>query len=101
MLARARSVHGFGRSSTANTNGNLYGTVTGCSDDYFGTVFKRTPSNGGWAYTVLYHFTHGRDGAYPSNVTLDANGNLYGTAEEGGVGCAPPNRCGVVWEITP
>jgi hypothetical protein len=58
---------------------------------------------GGWAYTDLYDFTGGNDGAYPEgNVVVDTNGNVYGIASEGGsgTGCGPVG-CGVVWEITP
>jgi hypothetical protein len=35
-----------------------------------------------------------------SVVVFDASGNLYGTALNGGSGCAPYG-CGIVWEITP
>jgi hypothetical protein len=76
--------------------GNLYGT-TYCSGG-FGNVFKLTPAG---TYTSLHYFTGGTDGANPiSNVTFDANGNLYGTAS---VGANPTcfAGCGVVWKITP
>jgi uncharacterized repeat protein (TIGR03803 family) len=75
--------------------GNLYGT-TYC-DVPNGTVFKLTPSdNGTWIYTLLHGFT-GPDGEYPqAGVTLDANGNLYGTTSVGG-----QYGYGTVWEITP
>ena len=48
----------------------------------------------------------GSDGRGPfSNVTLDANGNLYGTTWEGGDVSGNCESlflgCGVVWEITP
>ncbi|MGA7754304.1 MAG: choice-of-anchor tandem repeat GloVer-containing protein [Candidatus Sulfotelmatobacter sp.] len=76
--------------------GNLYGTTFECFG-YYGTVFKLTPSNNGWAETVLYRFLDGDDGGWPeSSVVMDAQGNLYGTTAEGG---ADDN--GVVWEITP
>jgi uncharacterized repeat protein (TIGR03803 family) len=86
---------------TMDAAGNLYGTTRGLpeTNNLYGSVFKLTPSNGGWIYTDLHDFTGGSDGAYPvSNVVLDANGNLYGTASEGGAGCRA--GCGVVWEIT-
>jgi len=77
--------------------GNLYGTTAADGAYDVGTVFKLTPSGGSWTYTSLHDFTGGSDGGYPeSNVTFDANGNLYGTASEGG-----SQRVGVVWEITP
>lgn len=38
-------------------------------------------------FNVLYAFTGGMDGAYPSDgVTIDAGGNLYGTNYSGGAG---------------
>jgi hypothetical protein len=88
--------------------GDLYGTrVDGGAYEY-GSVFELTPSSDGWTYTSLHDFCPSgfppcSDGAYPvSNVAIDANGNLYGTAALGGTGCpSNPNGCGVVWEITP
>jgi uncharacterized repeat protein (TIGR03803 family) len=79
--------------------GNLYGTTYCSGGAGLGTVFKLTPSGPSWIYTSLHDFTGGNDGIFPiSNVTLDASGNLYGTAS-GGLGCS--GACGVVWEITP
>ena len=77
--------------------GNLYGTTLyGGAYDY-GSVFKLSPSGGGWTYTSLHDFTCCSDGVDPrSNVVVDANGNLYGTAQGGGA-----YGWGVVWEITP
>ncbi|MGA2370846.1 MAG: choice-of-anchor tandem repeat GloVer-containing protein [Candidatus Korobacteraceae bacterium] len=82
--------------------GNLYGTTYNDGAHNLGSVFKLTPSGGGWTYTDLHDFTGGSDGGKPqSNVTFDANGNLYGTASEGGTGSQCNGGCGVVWEITP
>jgi hypothetical protein len=84
-----------------DSTGNLYGTTAGDSLRIYGSVFKLTPSNGGWTYTDLHDFTGGSDGAYPfSSVVVDANGKLYGTTSEGGSGPCN-NGCGTVWEITP
>ena len=81
--------------------GNLYGTsdmdgAFGCGD-----VFKLTQSGGGYTFTSLHDFTCGSDGANPyAALTMDASGNLYGTAAYGAnSGCAL--GCGVVFEITP
>jgi uncharacterized repeat protein (TIGR03803 family) len=77
--------------------GNLYGTTWGGGAYGFGSVFKLSPSGSGWTYASLHDFTGGSDGAKAkSNVVLDAQGNLYGTAAYGGM-----NGDGVVWEITP
>lgn len=71
---------------TLGPDGNLYGSSTGGGVDNPGTIFKITrTAGGGWEETVLYSFTAGDDGAYPSSgVTLDAAGNIYGTTLWGG-----------------
>ncbi len=85
------------RSLTRDAGGNLYGTTAGDGLYGNGSVFKLTPSNGNWIFTSLYDFTGGSDGGgCYSNVTMDGNGNLYGTTSRGG---AYGN--GVAWEITP
>jgi uncharacterized repeat protein (TIGR03803 family) len=62
-----------------------------------GLVFKLTPSDGGWTYTVLHEFATGDGGDYPTGgLVLDGQGNLYGTTTQGGA-----YGWGVVWEITP
>jgi len=77
--------------------GNLYGTTYGSASGEYGSVFKLSPSGGGWTYTNLHTFTGGHDGAHPwGSVALDAVGNLYGTTPDGGAYGA-----GAVWEITP
>src|SRR5271166_201225 len=80
-----------------DSTGNLYGTTHGDGPYNYGAVFKLTPANGTWSYTSLHDFTGGNDGGYPrSNITFDKNGNMYGTAAEGGT-----MDFGVVFEITP
>ena len=67
-----------------------------CSLGSCGTVFQLAPSGSGWTETVLYRFTQGDDGAYPSGgVIFDNSGNLYGTTEFGISGN------GTVFELTP
>jgi uncharacterized repeat protein (TIGR03803 family) len=82
-----------------DTAGNLYGTtVQGGSGS--GTVFRLAPAGSGWTHTVLYPFTGGADGAEPyKGVTLDAQGNLYGTTVAGGGGPCEVG-CGVVFKLT-
>jgi len=77
--------------------GNLYGTTFGDGRYGAGSVFKLTRSSGGWTYTSLHDFTGGSDGGNPvSKLTFDSDGNLYGTASDGGA-----HGKGVVFEITP
>jgi hypothetical protein len=60
--------------------GNIYGASSACGA-MSGSIFKMTPEEGGWAFTVVYAFAGGRDGLNPKGLVLDANGNIYGTAE--------------------
>lgn len=89
-------------SLTRDNSGNLYGTTYSDGPNRAGTVFKLTPSSGGWIYTSLHDFTGGSDGGGPfGGVILDANGNLYGTTLTGGTGNCRGSGCGIVFEITP
>jgi uncharacterized repeat protein (TIGR03803 family) len=79
--------------------GNLYGTVTAGGVYGGGTIFRLTHGSRGWTYASLHDFTGQSDptGAYPtSTLVIDATGNLYGTASEGGT-----YNNGTVFEITP
>jgi uncharacterized repeat protein (TIGR03803 family) len=70
-------------SLTFDGRGNLYGTTTGGGAHGKGTVFQIGLSR---HETVLYSFRGKSDGAYPeTNLIRDEDGNLYGTANEGGV----------------
>lgn len=80
--------------------GNLYGTSVQGGDFGGGTVFQLTPSGNSWTHTVLYSFTGGADGGEPyKGVTLDSEGNLYGTAVTGGGGSCE-GGCGVAYKLT-
>jgi uncharacterized repeat protein (TIGR03803 family) len=80
--------------------GNLYGTTVQGGIHGSGTIFQLAPSGSGWTHTVLYSFTGGADGGEPyKGVTLDAQGNLYGTAVTGGSGSCE-GGCGVVYKLT-
>jgi uncharacterized repeat protein (TIGR03803 family) len=85
--------------------GNLYGTTLCDGAQQQGNVFKLTNTANGWVYTSVYDFTGGSDGARPvSNVTIDTDGTLYGTATQGGSlagGCVYNSGCGTVWMIKP
>jgi len=76
-------------------DGNLYGTTEegGSESCGCGVVFKVTPDG---KETVLHSF-NGDDGAYPiAELTADAAGNFYGTANRGGASGA-----GSVFKVTP
>jgi len=80
--------------------GNIYGTTVLGGDFASGTVFKLSPTLNGWVQTVLYSFTSGADGGEPyKGVTLDREGNLYGTEVAGGSGSCE-GGCGVVYKLT-
>jgi uncharacterized repeat protein (TIGR03803 family) len=80
--------------------GNIYGTTVLGGDFGGGTVFQLSPSPNGWVHTVLYSFTGGADGGEPyKGVTLDREGNLYGTAVTGGSGNCE-GGCGVVYKLS-
>jgi uncharacterized repeat protein (TIGR03803 family) len=80
--------------------GNIYGTTEygGAGDCYggCGVVFKLTPKD---KETVLYSFCpqNCADGYFPvAGLTVDQNGNLYGTTTGGGM-----RGAGVVFKLTP
>jgi uncharacterized repeat protein (TIGR03803 family) len=80
-----------------DTAGNLYGT-TGRGGAYsYGTVFELVPANGGWTEKVVYSFGNFNYGRRPwGSLIFDADGNLYGTTQYGGV-----NDFGTVFELIP
>jgi uncharacterized repeat protein (TIGR03803 family) len=80
--------------------GNIYGSTVLGGDHGSGTVFQLSPTGTGWEQTVLYSFTGGADGGEPyKGVTIDRQGNLYGTAVTGGSGGCE-GGCGVVYKLT-
>ena len=82
---------------TFDAKGNIYGTTNAEGAHGDGSVFKLSPSQGGWKFTDLYDFTSGSDGGLPyGSVAVDANGNIFGTTAVGG-----SDNQGVVFEITP
>jgi len=81
-----------------DTAGHAYGTTLYGGTQSRGTVFQLSlSSDGTWAETVVYSFAAGNDGFNPlAGLTLDANGNLYGTTWQGGAFGG-----GTVFQITP
>ena len=82
-------------SLTMDSKGNLYGaTMQGGALDS-GVVYKLSPQpDGTWQESILYNFTAAAWGS--SGVIFGLNGNLYGTAINGGGW-----DCGVIYELSP
>jgi len=82
-------------------DGALYGTTGGGGPEQGGTVFKLTADpDGSWTHSVVYAFTGGRDGGSPAaGVSMDAQGRLWGTTQNGGNG--GPNFGGVLFVLHP
>ena len=81
-----------------DAKGNLFGVANQGGAYYEGTVFKLATSG---KYTVLYNFTGYEDGGFPrGTLVMDKNGNLYGTARDGGNRDCDDYGCGVVYKIT-
>jgi uncharacterized repeat protein (TIGR03803 family) len=86
--------------------GNIYGTTRvggypNCGDIGCGVVFKLSPTG---KYTVLHAFKGQSDGSYPlGGLIRDGLGNLYGTADGGGIltGVCASVGCGVVFKLAP
>jgi uncharacterized repeat protein (TIGR03803 family) len=95
---------------TRNKSGNLYGTTSeggincnGVTTFGCGVVFQVTPSG---VESVLYTFQGGNDGYLPeAGLTMDTDGNLYGTTAVGGTGGAQcveaQDGCGTVFKLAP
>jgi uncharacterized repeat protein (TIGR03803 family) len=78
----------------SDSAGNLYGEAGGGGLYNFGTIFELSATG---VETVLYNFTGQRTGGSPSGGLLrDGAGNLYGTAEGGGIA-----NNGVVFKLKP
>jgi len=83
-----------------NSAGNIYGTTVLGGNHGSGTVFQLSPTPNGWVQSVLYSFAGGADGGEPyKGVSIDGQGNLYGTAVTGGSGSCE-GGCGVVYKLT-
>jgi uncharacterized repeat protein (TIGR03803 family) len=86
--------------------GNLWGTTSAGGALNLGTVFQLSPSGADWTQSFLYSFrgTNDADGANPAAaVTIDANGNVFGTTRFGGSPACTfaAAGCGVVFELQP
>ena len=74
------------------TNGNFYGAAPAGGSNGYGAVFEITAAG---AFTRLYSFTNGADGANPGGLMQSSNGLIYGTATNGG-----NNGCGAIFKMT-
>lgn len=82
------------------SDGNFYGTASGGGLHGGGAVFKATPTGD---VTVLYSFggIGSGDGAHPASALMQgADGNFYGTTEQGGA-ASPQQDYGTVYRVTP
>ncbi|HVI09412.1 MAG TPA: choice-of-anchor tandem repeat GloVer-containing protein [Candidatus Binatia bacterium] len=69
---------------TLDQAGNLYGAASGAGGSQIGVIFTVNTSG---AESVLYTFTGGVDGAYPtSHLLVDPAGNIFGMASQGVAG---------------
>lgn len=78
--------------------GNLYGTASQGGAYGYGVIFKLEPDG---KETVVYSFTGGTDGGGPfATLIRDEEGNLYGTARQGGEpGSCFGEGCGVIFKL--
>lgn len=98
-------VHSFGTGTDGaepigglvfDSAGNFYGTTLLGGDSGNGTVFEGKRSQQGWTESVIYSFTGGTDAVNPvSGVSVDTQGNLYGTAPAGGT-----NGVGAIYKLS-
>jgi len=88
---------GYPTSLIIGKDGTLYGAGNGPNTRGF--IFRMTPPAPGkrsWHYEVLYQLATASEGSNIYNLTLDAAGNLYDSAELGGdMNCS----CGTVFEL--
>ena len=84
-----------------DATGDLWGTTSVGGGANLGVVFRLTFNGNGWSESFLHSFT-GSDGANPNAaLTLDAAGDVFGTARTGGFpACSfAAAGCGVVFEF--
>ena len=89
----ANGANPFYGNVAVDRQGNVYGTTAGGGANGAGTVWEINHATG--FFSTLVNF-NGTNGAGPgAGVTLDSQGNLYGTTSAGG----PYPDGGTIWEI--
>lgn len=107
-------LHNFGDGDAGGTSygslvldktGNLYGTTAlydRTTQLWNGSVFELTkpsheylPTQQNWPVTTLYQFD-GANGGFPTDLTFDKKGNIYGPDATGGA-----NASGSIYKLTP
>jgi uncharacterized repeat protein (TIGR03803 family) len=80
-----------------DANGDLFGTTDPSAQNSGGVVFEIVRTSTGYESTptIVSNFNGLADGSLGANVVADANGNLFGTTQAGGV-----NNKGSAFEIT-
>jgi uncharacterized repeat protein (TIGR03803 family) len=91
-------------SLATDTAGNLYGTTYYGGSYNLGSVFKLTPGkNNTWTQSVIHSFKGyvNKDGSAPyfAGVTVDGQGNLYGTTYQGGSSAANNLNYGTIYKL--
>ena len=78
-----------------DAQGDLYGTASSGGTGA-GTAWELSPSNGEWAFTLLYSFSGRTTPGPTATPTLDAAGNIYGTSPYAG-----EDEFGEAFKLTP
>ena len=76
------------------SGGSLYGSTANGGSGGGGTIFKLTPSGGGWTYSLLYSFTGAANCGPWGSLAPDGAGSLYGATL-----CEGANSLGNVFKI--
>ena len=84
---------------TADGQGNYYGTTYEGGTNGFGTLFQYDSATN--QLTTLVNFTRTNGSLPAATVTLDGQGNVYGTTYQGGSHSSASNYCcGTVWKYS-
>jgi uncharacterized repeat protein (TIGR03803 family) len=86
---------------TLDAFGNAYGATESGGTYGNGTIFKLSPSAGGWTKTVIYDFPNCAEGCVPAyTLVFDKAGNLYGSGGGGNPACGS-YTCGTIFRLIP